>query len=1453
MRRQLTGYRLTVLGLTLLLALIVALNGFGHFYTDIKPEVYLAPGRMIRQYLSAWTSTPHLGSPNFNVGLVPVLLVTGALRGIGLSPEWTFKVLHFALWLATAWGTVRLTRRLVPRAGRYAGLIAGVLVLANPYTIQAGSTLAIALPMALLPWSLLAFINALWTPGRRWFSPRGWLWPAVFGLEFFAMSGMNVAVVPIFQLLGLLPVLWVAVRVWRLRWQVVLEALGKCAVFAVGVSIYWLIPGFGAVATGSQIVDESESLTGIAKVSSFPEVLRGMGLWSLYGQDNHGAWVPQDAVYLTSTVVMGLTILWPALALLALRWLHGAARVIVVGTVAVAAVVMVGIFPAAGHPASPFGIVYRWFVELPGMAAFRTTNKVGALLALAFAIALGVAAAKVLPALLRRDGLAPVAAISVVLLLMSWTLPALTNRLYTSPMDIPGYWKQAATAIDKGSQDSAVLFLPGQTRASYRWTVDRPDDVANSLFDRQVILPETSPNASAPGGNFLASLDSTLQDGIVPDGMVSTYARYLGADTVLMRHDTDWQDAAGVPPGEVSAIAAADKGLHGVANYGLPGEYVATDGSSGAESQLPPLQQYAVTDPTSSVRVESTKNSLVVAGDGFSVPAMVSAGLLRGAPSFRYAQDLTGTQLAGSLGSGHTLVLTDTNARRDAITNRLSNNQGPLLAASQPLGLTRTLGTDPDNQTVLERSGARVTATSEGGAFFDLPYAVPENAVDGDPTTSWLFGDFGRAPGNRLTITEPTAQRLGTVRIAQAQIGTVKIDKVTVRAGGKAVTRRLPSTGYADFPMGGVSAQQVTVTIDSTRGKGYNLVGITDIQGVGPVAVRTARAPLTFDTLYKGLSSSERAAFDATPLDVLLTRQQGTSDLYDDSETQLRRIISLPDPRTFDGTAAVRVTGSLEPVYDRAAGLSPKIRATSSDFYFRLASTRASLAADGDASTAWQPGGRMAGSWWQLKGPKRAIRKVAVTQQPGDGDASNPRDSYAKRVTITVDGHQVATAVLKETGTTRIAIPKQHGKPVRGKTIRMTIDSITGSEKGVPPRFTSIASGLQVKHLKLGPVDTAGTHDPRCMTVATVDGKPLRMRPATKQLSSASDQGSTWVLCGSLHLAKGAHRIDPAAGFILDNLHLTDVQGNAPGSAGVAPATRITRDASTHKTLRVTTHGPTAVVLGQSLADGWHATANGADLGAPQLIDGYSTGWLLPKAGTYTIQISYTPQRRADAALAVSIAVLLLAVAMLLVAVFRTLRPKKDDDEDLDEDDLDLFLSRLADLGPVDEAVERVMSTAAPRRRAVGQNRAGVSAGSALGLDDTWDRRPRRPDRARRPRRLTTRSALKVVPRPALEIGLVLVAAFFVGWAGLVAAAAVVAVLRWRRSIPSWWLQVTGAGLLLIAMGVYLLVLGHTRGTLSADGVARSMWPHWLAGAGLVVGLVGALRDSATVEEDDRL
>ena len=134
--------RLTALGVARLVALAVLVlvvfgNAFGHFHTDIKPEVYVAPGRMLEQYLSSWSSTPYLGAANFNVGLVPVLLWTALLRLIGLSPEMTFKVFHLVLWVIGASGAGRLLRELLPRVSPWSAFATSVVFLANPDQISA--------------------------------------------------------------------------------------------------------------------------------------------------------------------------------------------------------------------------------------------------------------------------------------------------------------------------------------------------------------------------------------------------------------------------------------------------------------------------------------------------------------------------------------------------------------------------------------------------------------------------------------------------------------------------------------------------------------------------------------------------------------------------------------------------------------------------------------------------------------------------------------------------------------------------------------------------------------------------------------------------------------------------------------------------------------------------------------------------------------------------------------------------------------------------------------------------------------------------------------------------------------------------------------------------------------------------------------------------------------------
>lgn len=1353
--RLLASHKTYAVLATLVLAAVVFLNGLGTFHTDIKPEIYMRPWTMFTHYLSSWTSSPYLGSPNFNVGLAPVLLALSGLRGIGMSPEFAFKTFHFILLMLSAVGAARLTRTLAPSWGPWGALLAAIFFVANPYTITAGATLAIALPMAFLPWMLLSMAHAL----RR---PESWAWPALVGVSFALMSGMNVAVVPLFSLLSIVPLVIALWRDYGLTIRSVAIVLSRSALFVVLLSLYWLVPAFVAMGTGSQIVEGSETLDGIAKVSSLPEVLRGLGLWPLYGSSSIGPWVPEHAVYLMSPYIIVLTMLWPTIGLLGLFWATTRVRTFVALSVFISTVIMVGVFPNEASPASPFGMLLREALSIPALSAFRTTNKIGAVLALA--IAIGVVSALVywLPRLWKFVPARASLAVAISTLFVAWTLPAFVGGLYISPMDIPEYWEKAAKSVDKSDQLGTVLVLPGQVRPHYRWTEERPDDITNSLLDRRAVIPETTPNASPAAVNFLSALDSSFQSGTSAAQLVSGMARYLGAGQVLLRHDLVWEDSGGARPAQTSRQIGSDPGLFGRENFGRNGENVLSPAMEDpfffGEQFLPPVQVYDVQGAYKPVRALPLDRGLIVAGDGFAFPQMLSANMLGSTPLVRYAQDIASTDFAEALEQSQRMVLTDTNMRRDVIANRLTAGHGPLLSASDELGPTRTLGTDPDDQTVLQSKVISVNTTASGGVFFDLPYGSGAFAFDGDLATGWRFGDFGTGEGQKITgnFDEPTV--INTVQLAQMKIGDAVIDEVEVSAGGKKVRTRLPITGIAEVDLGGVKADSVSVKVVSLKGEGFNFVAISEINVNGLKAESAARMPLTFNNAWSNLDEDGRARFAKTPMDVLMTRIMNTESTADDSETSLDRIFQLQDDRRFTVTGDVRIRGSIETVHDSLEGRPDSVRATSSGFYFENPAVRASSAADGSSSTQWIPGGGTRDSWWQIESAQRTISGVTIVQEQ---QRTTGQRHSASRVEVLVDGKMITEAVI-DYGTNRI----NFDRPVRGSTVRVKIVGIRGDAATLPPAFPLIDTGISMgaKQSDVNP----------CITVATVGEVALQMKPATNRLARSNESGTIWESCGRINLPAGEHRVQQSDRFVIDRLAFKDVQKPVT-TVRSAPLAQVLEDGNTRKKIQVQgSASGYAVVAGQGVNENWRARVNGKDIGPAQTLNGFSSGWILPDGQAAIIDMEYVPQRWSYAAMAVSLLSLIVALGMVGLAARRQA----------------LF---AVDAAPTSGFLTR----------------------------PTW------------------------MTRTFLEGGLVLSAVFFGGVAGLVAAGAFVGIQRWREESSRTWI-VRGAGLVFGSILVYLVVLWRDDliGKVSADAIALSMWPHYLAVVGLVWVLAGVVWNS---------
>jgi len=405
----------------LLLALL--LNSAGSFVIDIKPEIYFAPGRSASLFSGAWQPSPQLGFPNFNVGLVPVAWLVEAVQHLGIAPDMSVRVLRLVLYTVAAAGAAQLSRAMARRGGHaVVPLIAAILYVANPYAVVGASTLATLLPYALLPWQTLFLLRALE-------SPRSWTWPAAFALCFAAMSGMNAGVVPLLQLVTVPVVVLVIKARDGLRWRAVLAVVSRIALLVVLVSLYWIVPSLFALSEGQSVLDNSETLAGINSSSSFAEVLRGLGFWPMYGSGSDGPWLPGFTPYLTAPAVIatsfGLIIVFAG----SVTFAHGPVRRLGVALTLTAAVVMVGVFPFA-HPA-PAGRALRWLFEhVSGLGAFRTTNKVGAVLVLGVAL-LAAASAPAFGARLRGVPARAAVVVVVAAFTLGGVWPALSGGLYS--------------------------------------------------------------------------------------------------------------------------------------------------------------------------------------------------------------------------------------------------------------------------------------------------------------------------------------------------------------------------------------------------------------------------------------------------------------------------------------------------------------------------------------------------------------------------------------------------------------------------------------------------------------------------------------------------------------------------------------------------------------------------------------------------------------------------------------------------------------------------------------------------------------------------------------------------------------------------------------------------------------------------------------------------------------
>ena len=889
----------------------------GVFTPDTRPDLYQRPGAFLAASLQAWVGgSSGLGQANFNAGAAPVAAVVWVIRSLGASPWLAVRIWRLLILLLGAWGIRRyLSVLLGRRLSASARLLATVFWVVNPYVIVAGSTTPILLPYALLPWTLVAFVQAT----RH---PTSWRWPAAFALGFFAQTGLNAGVVPFFQLLALPAHLvharWVEGRSWRELRRVV----WRCGLLSVLVSLYWLLPSFLASSTGAGIAGSTENPRDVARTSSYSETSRLLGNWPLYGRSGDRLFLGDYTIYLTNAAVLVATFATPIAVGLSLWLARARERLLSVVLLATGLPVMVGLFPP-DHPYLGGRLLGDVFDKVPATLAFRTTNKVGAVVVLAetIALVLGVrtwqARTRRARSSLRWTGIGLVA-----VLLAGGSAPLWNGGLYPLGYRIPGWWTQATDSLDRHDRSQRVLVVPGGTGGNYRWGMRSPDDLFPSLLTRPVAVRNTVVGRGDPAGNLLSSFDTALAERSLPDGTLAVMARYLGASDVLVRNDLLTEEISGPKPSDVMAAADADPGLHPSGHFGprgtdtVPnssGPATASDRSGDpADARLYPITTYRVAGTQPVVRAAPASGQVLVDGDGSAVGTMHQAGLVDGTQPLRELGDLDRASFARAARDGGRIVLTDTNRRRAWDINRVGSVTSPTLSATADIdsgnGTTTTRWPDDERrQTVSEIEGAaKVTADRPGFGIY--PFGRPSNAFDGDPTTSWFTGGFHTAAGTRISIDFGRSRVVRNITILPLPGGPSTITTVDVLIGKSLIRQALPPDGSpVEIPIEPTRTDRVQLTIRGQT-KGENPVGLKSI-GIDGTAVReVARLPETFQDLVSHADVATRRAVAALPLDLVFVRAQGSPDtIDDDEEAQLDRNWDLPAPRgfTFEGELTV--------------------------------------------------------------------------------------------------------------------------------------------------------------------------------------------------------------------------------------------------------------------------------------------------------------------------------------------------------------------------------------------------------------------------------------------------------------------------------------------------------------------------------------------------------------------
>ncbi len=1268
----------------------------GQVGADTKTYLYLDPGRLLGAAPSLWDADRALGTVTHQtIGyLWPMGPFYWFFEVLG-CPDWLAQRLWLGSLLVGAGLGVRYLMRTLGWEGR--GLLIAMLAYElSPYLLHYSARIS----TVLAPWAALGWLIALTVKSAR---VGGWRYPALFALVAVTAGSVNATSG---VLVGLAPVLWLVHAALVERSVTVRGAgavAGRIGVLTVGVSLWWITGLFVQGAYSLAVTRYTETYKAVADASTAPEILRGLGYWFFYGNDKLGPWIEPSVDYTQGLwlvfVSFGLVVGTLGLAS-AVRWRYHSYFLILL---ALGALVGVGAHPWDSPSAA--GGLFKAFTRTDAGLAMRSTPRAVPLVALSVAVLAG-AGVGALHRKMPRFGSLVGAGVLVAVVLNNpamWKVRMVEEHLHR-PEEIPSYWLEAAADLDDPAL-GRVWEIPGSDFASYRWG-NTVDPITPGLIDRGYVARELVPFGSAQSAALLGAVDRRLQEDTLEVESLAPVARLMSVSDIVHRADLIYERFRTPRPVETADLLNRAPGLVEVAVYGDPVPNVAGPEQTlidethlarpAAVDHPGPVTRFEVVSELPELRVRSGAGAVVVAGDADGIVDSAAAGVLDSGgdrPLFFAADLLDDDELLELvMSSPADIVVTDSNRRRAHRWGTLRENRGHTeMVGEVPLAYDPTdnrlevfsadSGEADDTRTVSEQRGSiTVQATAYGNPVTYTTDDRPVHAVDGSLDTAWVVAAFSDPRGEflQLRMTEPTA--VPTIRLVQPlRPANRHITEVEIRADGALVAtavldeRSLTAEGQAVTL--GVTASVIEIEITGTDSgrrptyAGVDPVGFAEVDiGAGPVTevIRVPRALL--DRLGDDLTGHG--------VTVVLTRERSNprEPVRSDPEPRMVRALVVPIEREVLVRGTARLSAyAPSSVIDELLGLSARavsgsavVRATSSGRLPGDLASRASAVLDGDPLTAWTGVfGSQAGQWIEV-----GFSDPPATDRIDVDVVVDRLHSVPTALQVLVDGIDTGTfrtgLVLSDRpldSLVTVTLPLD----ASGKTIRLVAEQV--SERLTRDWYSNTFQALPISIAEVrfgaGTKDTAGS-----------GADASELGPASPidtgcrdDLVSLNDRPVPVRITGSVSNAEARHRLDlngcepvvlaagetlvvttPGAstGIDVDQVVLSSPSPAPASATDVGHVHTSVRHRDTHFSAQVTgSQTGRWLVLGQSYNRGWHATADGSDLGEPMVIDGFANGWYLPAGPGTSVDLRWRPQRLVNLALGLSaiFGVLVMALA----------------------------------------------------------------------------------------------------------------------------------------------------------------------------------------------------------------